>query len=152
MNLIAKPIVKNQWWIVTDGTNKVGNVEFSGGQYNLKIGNQETKYHSTKEIQQFIAIEFQRPKVDRKQFLPYAQWPTGGKTYNNVFDIKRKLHVFTKSKKSKCYFAAGWFLMKLNGVWSTIFCPKYILIQRYEWIGPFMSMESAVLNNPEKDV
>ena len=26
MNLIAKPIIKNQYWVVTDGDKKVGNV------------------------------------------------------------------------------------------------------------------------------
>jgi len=29
-NLIAKPVVKNQYWIVTDGKQKVGNVLLKG--------------------------------------------------------------------------------------------------------------------------
>jgi hypothetical protein len=146
MSLIAKPIVKNQLWVVTDGNSKVGNVEFIGDGYSLKLGNSKTHFDSTKSIQRLISIEFQRPYRPAKQNLPYAVWPTSSRTYNNMFDVKRKLHVYTKTKKSKCYHTAGWFNLKLNGEWQSTFCPKYIFIQRYPYSGPFMTKEEAELN------
>lgn len=146
MSLIAKPIVKNQLWVVTDGSSKVGNVEYTGACYNLKIGGNQKQFESTRAIQRLVSIEFQRPYRSSKQNLPYAVWPTSGKTYNNMFDIKRKLHVFTKTKKSKCYHVAGWFSLTLNGERQTVFCPKYIFIQRYPYSGPFMTKEEAELN------
>lgn len=143
MSLIAKPILKNQLWVVTDGSNKVGNVEFTPNGYNVKLGNRESYFDSTKTIEQMASIEFQNPvKVSNKK-LPYAVWPTTKKTYNNMFDVKRKLHVFTKLQKSKCYYAAGWFKVQIGDSWQTIFCPKYIFIQRYKYQGPFMSVSEA---------
>jgi hypothetical protein len=50
MNLIAKPIVKNQYWVVTDGEKKVGNVIADGSGYDVKIGNNITHYPTTKAI------------------------------------------------------------------------------------------------------
>lgn len=146
MSLIAKPIVKNQLWVVTDGSNKVGNVEFTGEGYNVKLGDRQAHFNSTKAIERMVAIEFERPTTQIKKSIPYAIWPTTGKTYNNMFDVKRKLHIYTKTKKSKCYHVAGWFSLKLNGAWQPVFCPKYIFIQRYEYVGPFLSRDEAESN------
>ena len=35
--LIAKPVVKNQFWIVTDGNEKVGNVLADGSGFEVKL-------------------------------------------------------------------------------------------------------------------
>jgi hypothetical protein len=64
--------------------------------------------------------------------------------------VKRKIHVYTKSPKSKCYYAAGYFNVELNGEWQTIAMPKYIFIQRYEYNGPYTTLQEALDNNPHK--
>lgn len=143
MALIAKPIVKNQLWVVTDGARKVGNVESTVDGYSLKLGGMQKHFHSTKAIEGMVAIKFQRPHTPLKFKTPYAKWPTTGKTYNSVFDIKRRIHIYTKTRKSKCYYAAGWFRIKMGEGWQNVFCPKYIFIQRYEYAGPFYTEEEA---------
>lgn len=143
MSLIAKQIVKDQLWIVTDGVNKVGNLESLNGSLNLRIGGTHQQFPDAKAVQRMVAIQFQRPKTVAKSNPPWAIWPTSGRTYNSMFDVKRKLHVYTKTKKSRCYHAAGWFRMKAGDGWTTIFCPKYIFIQRYEWTGPYSTKEEA---------
>jgi hypothetical protein len=140
MTLIAKPIVKNHSWIVTNGSEKVGNVHYSSGGYIVKLGNKLSSFDSTKAIENLVSIKFERPSKSKLSTLSYAVWPTDVKTtYNNIFDVKRKLHLYTKTKKSKCYHVAGWFNVKMNDEWQTVFCPKYIFIQRYQYIGPFLS-------------
>jgi hypothetical protein len=144
MSLIAKPIRKNELWVVTDGATKVGNVEANASGFQVKIGDQFSQFDSTRSIERLANIEFQRPlkpaKVNRP---PYAVWPTTGKTHNNVFDVKRRVHLYTKTSASKCYYAAGWFRIKMNDAWQTVFCPKYIFVQRYEYMGPYMSEQEA---------
>lgn len=142
MALIAKPIVKNQVWIVTNDTGKIGNVISNGTGYTVQIGDKWSFFDSTKSIQKTIPIHFQTTSRSRNT-TPYAVWPTTGKTYNNLYDLKRKIHLYTKTTASKCYYAAGWFRMMLNGEWQTVFCPKYIFIQRYEYSGPYSSKEEA---------
>jgi hypothetical protein len=146
MNLVAKPIIKNQYWVITDGDKKVGNVESQGTGFDVKIGNNIEHYNSTKQIEKIKQIEFAktvRGKVDDST-PPFAVFPTSGnRIYNSVLDVKRKLHLFTKTPKSKCYHAAGWFAIKQGEEFVNVFCPKYIFVQRYEYHGPYMS-ESEV--------
>jgi hypothetical protein len=50
MNLVAKPIIKGEYWVITDGDKKVGNVESQGSGFDVKIGNKIEHYDTTKEI------------------------------------------------------------------------------------------------------
>lgn len=148
--LTAKPIIKNQYWVVTDGDKKVGNVEANGTGFDLKINGINTHFKNTNDIKRVTKIEFQPIIKNKKQEqIPFACYPTTSKTFNNIFDIKRKLHLYTKTLKSKCYYAAGYYVMKEDGVNQVVFCPKYIFIQRYPYLGPFKTMEEAnfLINN-----
>ena len=144
MNLIAKPIIKNQYWVVTDGDKKVGNVTAEGNGFDVKIGNNIEHYNSTKAIQKTKNIEFSKIEKSKVTEPPFAVYPTSGsRTYNNIFDVKRKLHLFTKIPKSKCYYVAGWFTVDQGNEPEVIFCPKYIFVQRYEYQGPYKTEAEA---------
>ena len=142
--LIAKPVVKNQFWIVTDGKEKVGNVIADGSGFEVKLNGNKTHFKNTNSIQKQTNIEFQTIKVDRtKKEVPFNEYPTTKKVYNSILDIKRKIHLFTKTQKSKCFHAAGWYVL-FQGEEPTIsFCPKYIFIQRYEYLGPYKTEDEA---------
>lgn len=142
--LIAKPIIKDQYWVVTDGEKKVGNVQANSAGYEVILNGSTLQFNNTADIKKKTKISFQPMKSNRtKVEMPYPEYPTTDKTYNNVFDIKRKLHIFTKSKKSKCFHVAGWFTINQNGHNQVVFCPKYIFVQRYPYNGPFKSMDEA---------
>ena len=142
--LIAKPVVKDQFWIVTDGTEKVGNVIADGSGFEVKLNGSKAHFKNTNSIQKQTNIEFQTIKVDRtKKEVPFNEYPTTKKVYNSILDIKRKIHLFTKTQKSKCFHAAGWYIL-FQGEEPTIsFCPKYIFIQRYEYLGPYKTEDEA---------
>lgn len=141
--LIAKPIIDDQYWVITDGQKKVGNVISDGNGFDVKIEGRSVHFDSTDDIKKLIDIKFisGNNKTTNKQ--PYPEYPTTSKVYNSIYDIQRKLHLYTKSSKSKCYHAAGWFVMNVNGNKEVTFCPKYIFIQRYEYIGPFKTKTEA---------
>ena len=142
--LIAKPIIKNQYWVVTDGEKKVGNVIADGSGFEVKLNGTNSHYNNTEELKKVTKIRFQPLKSNQtKVEMPYPEYPTTSRIYNSIFDIKRKLHLFTKTKKSKCYHVAGWFVIKQNETKQAIFCPKYIFIQRYPYEGPFKSEDEA---------
>ena len=144
MNLIAKPVVKDQYWIVTDGEKKVGNVLANGSGFQVKLGNTKKEYPSTKTIANKEQIEFVKfKKVDKKNPNPYEEYPISGKVYNSILDVKRKIHLYTKTTKSKCYYAAGWYALRQGAEIVPVLCPKYIFVQRYECFGPFMSKDEA---------
>jgi len=142
--LIAKPIIKDQYWVVTDGEKKVGNVQANNAGYEVILNGSTLQFNNTKDIQKKTKITFQPMKSNKtKVEMPYPEFPTPNKTFNNYFDLKRKLHIFTKTSKSKCYHVAGWFVIDQNGLKETIFCPKYIFVQRYPYIGPFKTQDEA---------
>ena len=143
MNLKAKPIIKGEYWVVTDGDRKVGNVVAEGNGYELKIGQNSQHFTTTKAIEKTTSIEFETLKKSGSNENPFSEFPTPAKVYNSVLDVKRKLHLFTKTTKSKCYHAAGWFAIQQNGEYEVIFCPKYIFVQRYAYYGPFKTENEA---------
>lgn len=145
MNLKAKPIIKNEFWVVTDGNKKVGNVIAEGSGFDVKIGNNIQHFDSKKQIEKKVQIEFEAiPKPVKEAEPLFSVYPTSkNRTYNHMYDVKRKLHLFTETPKSKCYHAAGWFAMKQGDEFTPVLCPKYIFVQRYEYMGPFKT-ESEV--------
>lgn len=145
MTLVAKPVIKDQYWVVTDGSRKVGNVISDGSGFDVKLDGNLAHFNNTNEITKMTKIRFQPMKTNKtKAQVPYPEFPTPNKIYNSIFDIKRKLHLFTKSNKSKCFHVAGWFVIKQNGINQSVFCPKYIFIQRYEYTGPYKTENEAL--------
>ena len=142
--LIAKPVVKNQFWIVTDGNEKVGNVIADGSGFEVKLNGNKTHFKNTNAIKKQTSIEFQTIKVDKhKKEIPFNEYPTTKKVFNSILDIKRKIHLFTTTQKSKCFHAAGWYVLYQGDEPTVTFCPKYIFIQRYEYLGPFKTEDEA---------
>lgn len=142
--LVAKPILKNQFWIVTDGNKKVGNIEANNAGYGVQLNGTSLQFNNTDELKKKTRIRFEPIKSNNtKVSLPYPEYPTPTRTYNSLFDVKRGLHLFTKTRKSKCQHAAGWFVMDQLGTQTVVFCPKYIFIQRYPYSGPYKTEAEA---------
>ena len=142
--LIAKPIIKDQYWVVTDGERKVGNVQANSAGYEVILNGSTLQFNNTDDIKKKTKIKFQVLKSNNtKVEFPYPDYPVPNKTFNDVFDVKRKLHLFTKTEKSKCLHSAGWYVLKMTETPEVVFCPKYIFIQRYNYKGPFKSEDEA---------
>lgn len=144
--MIAKPIIKDRYWIVTDGTNKVGNVVANSSGYSVTIGENIELHESKFSIIDSVKIKFEQPQslstVSNDEI--FGVYPTPSVTHNNVFDIKRKMHIFTDRKRGKSYRAAGWFKIKHADFDSVMLCPKYIFLQRYDYLGPFKTEIEAL--------
>ena len=74
-------------------------------------------------------------------------FPTSVRPFNTMYDVKRKLPLFTKSDKSKSAYCAGYYIIQFDKGWVKSFCPKLITIERYNFEGPFktdMEMRSEL--------
>ena len=141
--LIAKPVVKNQFWIVTDGEKKVGNVIAEGSGFDVKLNGSVAHFKNTSAIKKQTRIEFESINKKTKPDTTFTEYPTTSKVYNSDFDIKRKIHLYTKTPKSKCYYAAGYYILYQGSEPVVTFCPKYIFVQRYKYEGPFKTENEA---------
>jgi hypothetical protein len=148
MTLIAKPVVDKQFWILQDGDRKVGNIEACAGGYQVKINNQTAQFKTIRTAAQRVNIEFETlPKLEKaKPSVNLVHgYPAQGRVYNPIWDVPQKLPLFTKTKKSKSWFAAGWYRVKKGRNWTTVQDPKLILLQRYSYLGPYHSHDQADL-------
>lgn len=146
MTLIAKPVIDKQFWILQDGNQKVGNIEACAGGYQVKINNQVAQFKTIKMAAQRVNIEFE--SVNKTVRTPLRTnsvhgYPTGAKAYNPMWDVKMKLPVYTKTSKSKSWFAAGWYLIRKGRSMTTVLNPKLIVLQRYPYQGPYHSEQEA---------
>ena len=55
---IAKPVVKNQFWLVTEGDEKVGNVLADGSGFEVKLNGNKTHFKNTKASERITNIKF----------------------------------------------------------------------------------------------
>jgi hypothetical protein len=146
MTLIAKPVIDKQFWILQDGNQKVGNIEACAGGYQVKIQNQIAQFKTIRMAAQRIDIQFEPVKKitpERQTENLVHGYSAAGKIYNPMWDIKMKLPIYTKTKKSKSWFAAGWYRVKKGRLWTVTWGPKLIVLQRREYLGPFYNKEQA---------
>ena len=144
--IIAKPVVDKQFWILQDGNEKVGNVEAAqGGGFNVKLNDTVQQYKTIKMVTQLHNIVFEQPpKIAKKTTGNDVHGYTAhGRVYNPIWDVKHRLPLFTKNKKSKSWFAAGWYQVMRGRNWKVVQDPKLITLQRYKYNGPFHTKEEA---------
>ena len=144
---IAKPIVKNKFWIVESQGAKLGNImtiDESGGVAYVH-GEQREVFPNIKLLSKKYNIEFVKAEKHRKSEETHEVYgfPCSGRPQNELYDVQRKLPIYTKSNKSKSYFCAGYYAVKLNQTWVRQYCPKLIMLNRYEYCGPFSTIEAS---------
>jgi hypothetical protein len=146
MTLIALPVVDKQYWILKENDRKVGNVEACAGGYQVKINNQIAQYKTIRMVEQRVNIHFEPAIKKSKPATPsnlVHGYPVSGRVYNPMWDIPQKLPIYTKTNKSKSWFAAGWYRVKKGWAWQTVQGPKLIMLQRYPYQGPYYNREEA---------
>lgn len=143
--IVAKAVIPNQFWILKENNEKVGNIEAGPDGYQVKIHNEIKQFKTIRTIKQRENIDFE-PAITKKPAVVTNQvhgYPTPSFPHNAIFDVKHQIPLWTKEIRSKSWYAAGWFRIKLNRNWSVVQCPKLITLQRYPYEGPFMTEEEA---------
>lgn len=153
MTYQAKPVLDTKFWLVEKNGDKFATLRKSEDKH-FVLSNEngvvvfKNKEHVLKEFGKdfFVAPEKKKKKEVVKEVHNY---PASCEPYNEMYDIKRKLPLFTKSKDSKSLYCAGHYIIKFNKGWVKSFCPKLITLQRYPYKGPFkddLEMKQALSN------
>jgi hypothetical protein len=145
MTLVALPVVDKQYWIIKENDRKVGNVEACDGGYQVKLNNQIAQFKTIRMVEQRVNVHFKPPakRARIKKSNEVHGYAVSGRMYNPMWDIQRKLPIYTKTSKSKSWFAAGWYRVQKGRHWATIQGPKLIMLQRYPYRGPYHTQEKA---------
>ena len=144
MNAVAKPVVKNKYWIVESEGNKIATIQaVEGGNVAYVQDNKRELFPSIKLLSKKYNIEFVKAEKIKKDKIGHDVYgfPTLTMPHNEVFDVRRRLPIYTKTTKSKSFFCAGYYIIKFSNAWVRATCPKLITINRYEHRGPFFTTE-----------
>ena len=139
MTLQAKQILQDKFWILEDAGIRIGTISKNEEGFLINTKGKVDFYKSENQLRKqfgknFLVAEIKNDSQDTSEVNGF---PTKGIPYNSMYDIKKKLPLFTKSEKSKSVYCAGYYLVKFNVNWLKSFCPKLITIERNEYIGPF---------------
>jgi hypothetical protein len=154
----AKPIVDGKFWIVEQDGNKIATLhKKENNKFVLSSTNGEVMFNKKDDLTKQFGSNFflKNTKITVTQVEPHEchGYPTSCKPYNAMYDVRRKLPLFTKSNASKSLYCAGYYVIKFDKGWVKSFCPKAITIERYPSKGPFKSeLEmKTVLANAKSD-
>ena len=136
----AKPVLDDKFWIVEEEGIRIGTLSKNEDGFVISAKGKVDFFTSENQLKKkfgknFLVATITEPSKDLKHEV--HGYPTRTTPYNSMYDIKRKLPLFTKSEKSRSVYCAGFYLIKFNVNWLKSFCPKLITIERNEYIGPF---------------
>ena len=156
-DLHAKPIIPEKFWIVEKAGTKFATLRKSEDNHFVMSNELGIKVYETKEK---LTLEFGKDffvakiikEADNAEPNEVHGYATSTTPHNSMFDVKRKLPLFTKSGDSKSLYCAGYYVIRFDKGWVKSFCPKAITLQRYEYQGPFKTeLEmKQVLSNVSK--
>jgi hypothetical protein len=141
-DLHAKPIIDDKFWIVEKDGNRFATLRKDEDERFVLSNEAGIKIYPNRESltrqfgKDFFIAKIVKEKRDAEE-LEVHDFPTSTIPHNAMFDIKRKLPLFTKSGDSKSLYCAGYYTIKFEKGWVKSFCPKLITLQRYEYRGPF---------------
>ena len=144
MSFKAKELLKGKFWIVenSDTKERVGVLSTTDEDSYMYSCHEGTKFFkNVKQLKNTLGSDInwvgaEEVPVVESTYEIY-NYPASCKPYNAMYDIKRKLPLFTKSEKSKSLYCAGYYVIRFDKGWVKSFCPKQITVERYETHGPF---------------
>ena len=138
----ATPIIPEKFWIVEQAGVKLATLR-KNEENRFVMSNVEgvkiydTAQSLTKEFGKDFFVAKIVKEADSAKDNEVQGFTTSCAPHNGMYDIRRKLPLFTKSDDSKSLYCAGYYVIKFEKGWVKSFCPKLITLQRYEYKGPF---------------
>lgn len=140
----AKPVVANRYWILKRDDRKVGTVEADSQGFQVRIDGETQRFRTIPMVRKQTDIDFQPEfQTTRAPRNLVHGFDAGCRTHNAMWDVRRHLPLFTKTAKSKSWYAAGWYRVQQHRRWSVMHNPKLIILDRYQFQGPFATKEQA---------
>ena len=141
MVMKAKPVIDGKFWIIESGESRVGTLQRDESDKFILVSNkQKAVFKDVKTLEKQFGKNFfvtAKTEVSKESSNEIYGYPTNCVPHNPMYDIKRKLPLFTKSDASKSVYCAGYYAIRFDKGWVRSFCPKLITIQRYDYKGPF---------------
>lgn len=140
--MIAKEVMPGKFWIVEDPDGqKKGTLQASpDGKINAVLNGKVVSYSDWQEAKRILDLKLPSAKEEEPE-VPHEVhgYPTSCRPHNPVWDMKKKLPLFTKTEKSRSLYAAGYYIIKFDHGWVQSHCPKLTTLNNNEFQGPFVT-------------
>jgi len=159
MSATAKVVVPNKVWILENNGVKLGTLNKEKKGYSFfKNGTKFSLYDIAEVKEKFgeelftNSINLLKSSLASTDSKTIYDFPCSSKPFNPVYNVKKKLPIYSKSSKSKSLYCAGYYVIRFRKGWVKSFCPKLITLERYPYQGPFKteSEMKAVLTQVNK--
>lgn len=159
MSAIAKTLIQNKEWIVQYDRKKIGSISKLKKGYLFHRNNNKIYFKDIVDLQKNLGIKDIDTSLKKSNNLKTTNslsiydFPCKTRPHNAVYNLRKRLPIYTKNEKSKCYFCAGYYAIKFKKIWLKSFCPKLITLDRYKHYGPFKNEEDlkVLLNTLNKN-
>lgn len=137
----ATPVIKNKFWIVEHQGKKIATIQaIEEGGFAYVTNSTREKFPTINSIKKRYRINIlssNKKKQEKKHANEIYGYPTIHKPYGQIFDVKKKLPIYSRTTKSKSYYCAGYYLVKIGSTWIRECCPKLLTLNRHTYLGPF---------------
>lgn len=150
MKITSKVLIPNKEWIIETDQGKVGSIAKNKKEYFFLQKGKKIPIKDIKDIKKKFGFDlFEnnilfKSKLDTQSYSIY-DYPCSSKPHTPIFNIKKRLPIFSKSSKSKSQYCAGYYIIKFRKGWVKSFCPKLITLERYPYYGPFKNEPDSKL-------
>lgn len=142
--ITAKTVVDRNYWILTQGDAKIGAITAGSDGYTVTIRGRRQQFADMRRLKTGLKIDLPAlPRPGRLDHTHVHGFDAGCRVHNGMWHVQLRIPVFTKSAKSRSWYAAGWYAVQQARSWKIVRNPKLILLQRYKFQGPFHSREEA---------
>ena len=143
--IVAKAVIPDQYWILRDESGKVGNIQVDDEGYRVKLRDNVAYFKTLTMLRERLPLDFDdhTKAVTNDPDMEVHGYPTQSRAYNAVFNVQHQLPLWTTEPRSRSWLAAGWYRIRQHRTWKAMYCPKLIMLERYQYQGPFRSLQEA---------
>jgi|SaaInl5LU_22_DNA_1037371.scaffolds.fasta_scaffold01452_15 hypothetical protein len=155
MQLVAKNILPEKFWIIENSDlKKLGTIQVGNQAVRVVIDGKNYVYSDFNSALDELSISTSEEPLStesEKDSYNVNNYPVKNKPYNITYDAALGASTYTKSEKSTCYHAAGYYIIGFDFAWAQAYCPKVTTLKQNKFKGPYTSQiemkEQLRLNN-----
>jgi hypothetical protein len=146
----AKVLIPEKEWLVQDGNRKICSISKVKKGYVVLHNGQSVPFKDLADIKSAFGVAMfeesirkVKKDIDKSSEYVIYDYPCKTKPHEPLYNVKKKLPLYTKRLKSKSQHCAGHYIIKFRKGWVKSFCPKLITLERYPYQGPWKSEEES---------
>jgi hypothetical protein len=148
MNATAKVLIPDKEWIIKDGAKKIAAISKEKKGYLVMCKGLRIPFKNLAEIKSAVGIAFfeesiKHLKKEEPDTYSIYGFPCKSKPHEPLYNVQKKLPLYTKRSKSKSQHCAGHYIIKFRKGWVKSFSPKLITLERYPFQGPWKTEEES---------